>query len=175
MLAMCIEAEQDNHFYDLLGVQRSADQKEIRKAFKKLALSKHPDKNTVSLKLSIIAASYIIQSIETIICYSFSLFLASLHLPYNLLFVYRRTPMHMKSSWKSIVHMRFLKMRTRVKNMTHMAKKVSKKMALKTDATKAGTSINKTLVSPTIYIIFSYPVFFWIAKFCQLIHLAIKL
>lgn len=34
-------------FYVLLGVSRSASTKEIRKAFKKLALIKHPDKNKV--------------------------------------------------------------------------------------------------------------------------------
>lgn len=33
-------------FYELLGVHRSASAKEIRKAFKKLAISAHPDKNT---------------------------------------------------------------------------------------------------------------------------------
>ena len=32
-------------FYQLLGIARSADSKDIRKAFKKLALIMHPDKN----------------------------------------------------------------------------------------------------------------------------------
>lgn len=35
-------------FYKLLGVHKGASVKEIRKAFKKIAISKHPDKNTVS-------------------------------------------------------------------------------------------------------------------------------
>jgi len=35
-------------FYALLGVDKGATTKEIRKAFKKLAITKHPDKNTVS-------------------------------------------------------------------------------------------------------------------------------
>ncbi|ELT92793.1 hypothetical protein CAPTEDRAFT_228052 [Capitella teleta] len=33
-------------FYQLLGVSRQANAREIRKAFKKIALEKHPDKNT---------------------------------------------------------------------------------------------------------------------------------
>lgn len=38
-----IGEEQD--FYDLLGVSKTADSREIRKAFKKLAITTHPDKN----------------------------------------------------------------------------------------------------------------------------------
>ena len=34
-------------FYDILGIARDADNKEIRRAFKKLALKMHPDKNKV--------------------------------------------------------------------------------------------------------------------------------
>ncbi|KAK7501374.1 hypothetical protein BaRGS_00007499 [Batillaria attramentaria] len=43
-LLAVVAAESD--FYVLLGVERSASVKEIRKAFKKLAISAHPDKNT---------------------------------------------------------------------------------------------------------------------------------
>lgn len=35
-------------FYELLGIERDATAKDIRRAFKKLALSMHPDKNPVS-------------------------------------------------------------------------------------------------------------------------------
>ena len=35
-------------YYQLLGLSRDASNKEIRKAFKKLALRLHPDKNKVS-------------------------------------------------------------------------------------------------------------------------------
>lgn len=34
-------------YYELLGVQKDAGNREIRKAFKKLALQYHPDKNKV--------------------------------------------------------------------------------------------------------------------------------
>lgn len=40
-------------FYDILGIARDADNKEIRRAFKKLALTLHPDKNKVSTYLTI--------------------------------------------------------------------------------------------------------------------------
>lgn len=36
----------DRDFYEILNVPRSASTKEIRKAFKKLAVSEHPDKKT---------------------------------------------------------------------------------------------------------------------------------
>lgn len=35
-------------FYELLGIERDATTKDIRRAFKKIALSEHPDKNPVS-------------------------------------------------------------------------------------------------------------------------------
>lgn len=35
-------------YYELLGLARNADQKTIRQAFKKVAVTHHPDKNSVS-------------------------------------------------------------------------------------------------------------------------------
>lgn len=44
-LVTVISLARCDDFYDLLGVSRGASDKEIRKAFKKLAITKHPDKN----------------------------------------------------------------------------------------------------------------------------------
>lgn len=46
MLAAVWAESQD--YYDLLRVSREATTREIRQAFKKLALTMHPDKNPVS-------------------------------------------------------------------------------------------------------------------------------
>ena len=43
ILLVSIYAGED--FYKLLGVKKNADEKEIRKAFKKASLKYHPDKN----------------------------------------------------------------------------------------------------------------------------------
>ena len=39
----------EKDFYELLGVPKQANLREIRKAFKKLAVTDHPDKKTVSI------------------------------------------------------------------------------------------------------------------------------
>lgn len=50
----------DEDYYQLLGITKSADNREIRKAFKKLALIHHPDKNKVKRKFfhSILTLNY---------------------------------------------------------------------------------------------------------------------
>lgn len=45
-LAVTIHSDED--YYKLLGISREASTREIRQAFKKLALTMHPDKNPVS-------------------------------------------------------------------------------------------------------------------------------
>lgn len=43
ILLVTIYAGED--YYEMLGVKKNADEKEIRKAFKKASLKYHPDKN----------------------------------------------------------------------------------------------------------------------------------
>ncbi|CAJ0595479.1 unnamed protein product [Cylicocyclus nassatus] len=46
ILVLCTTTLADEDYYKLLGIERDADDRTIRKAFKKLAIQKHPDKNT---------------------------------------------------------------------------------------------------------------------------------
>lgn len=47
-LVAMIGVVQSEDFYELLGIERDADAKDIRRAFKRLALTMHPDKNQVN-------------------------------------------------------------------------------------------------------------------------------
>ena len=46
-------------FYQLLGVTKSSTQRDIRRAFKRIALEKHPDKRTVNNKFYGIVLQYL--------------------------------------------------------------------------------------------------------------------
>jgi DnaJ-class molecular chaperone len=46
---LCIQFSIGEDYYELLGVPKNANNREIRKAFKKLAVTMHPDKNQVCL------------------------------------------------------------------------------------------------------------------------------
>lgn len=49
VLVALTEDTKSDDLYELLGIPRDADSKDIRKAFKKLAVKFHPDKNKVNI------------------------------------------------------------------------------------------------------------------------------
>jgi preprotein translocase subunit Sec63 len=46
---VCVPFSIEEDYYELLGVPKNANNREIRKAFKRLAVTMHPDKNQVCL------------------------------------------------------------------------------------------------------------------------------
>ena len=63
LLLPCVFADD---YYDLLGIDRQATTRDIRKAFKKLAISLHPDKNKVTFYFT--AESFKKYKSELILC-----------------------------------------------------------------------------------------------------------
>ncbi|RCN39570.1 DnaJ domain protein [Ancylostoma caninum] len=50
-LVLTVVVIADEDYYKLLGIERDADDRTIRKAFKKLAIQKHPDKNKIMIEI----------------------------------------------------------------------------------------------------------------------------
>ena len=48
LVILILAGDLPTDFYEILGVDKQATARDIRKAFKKLALQNHPDKNPVS-------------------------------------------------------------------------------------------------------------------------------
>lgn len=51
VVVLCFPYSIGEDYYELLGVPKNANNREIRKAFKKLAVTMHPDKNQVCVCL----------------------------------------------------------------------------------------------------------------------------
>ena len=54
LVGVAAASSPDDDFYTILGVDRDASTREIRKGFKRVALVRHPDKNRVGRERSVV-------------------------------------------------------------------------------------------------------------------------
>ena len=109
-------------FYQLLGITKAATQRDIRRAFKRIALEKHPDKRAVNRN-------------------------ACFHWFYLLnFFLFREIQMHMLNFYELTVLMRFYVMMNWEKNMILMVKKVWRTILIVEISINHGIFINIILV-----------------------------
>ncbi len=122
-----VSISSDEDYYKLLGVSREASTRDVRQAFKKLALTMHPDKNPVSSFLIIMCLPSLVTLWERCDC------------------LLRMMQRPTRSSWRSIGPTRCWRMRTWGRNTTSMERKACK-MSSREDDMKAGTITDMILV-----------------------------
>lgn len=126
-----VSISSDEDYYKLLGISREASTREIRQAFKKLALTMHPDKNPVSRFIMAChpdcVSSFLVTLWERCYC------------------LFRMMKRPMTGSWRSIVPMRCWRTRTWGRNTTSMERRACK-MNNREEDMKAGTITDMILV-----------------------------